>query len=414
MYPGSRCAPEIVSLGVGSGSDTEVLEAPLRYLRLISYYFNDRLHGTSEFFIVPNSSPFLFRIFLKFLKTGNLYRLDSDETTGRRFSFGTLINIFEFAKDFEIDTLRNAALNEFFLRIVDNPDRLPYKYISDIYEATSSDSSLRSLIVDVIVYIGTKQEMKEWKDDLPKEFMMNCLTAANEDEIVPFSGDRSEVEVMEWLNEMKGKLCNLFHVHDLGPEPESRQMRPFVKNRKSRLGKRARRRQEEETAREDSDEEGEMDPERQKLADDDAAERMRYLMEPLPARASLHHSNSDTISPAYEHTTAHQHQLDYQKPLANMKIVLATLCLSIFTVMINAVAIPEENGSYTSLAARWSLDDLVLVNMTVYDPRFPGVTFTGDAKSVNQQMGHLKPGDFPDLFEPSEARSLAKWSTVGL
>jgi hypothetical protein len=51
------------------------------------------------------------------------------------------------------------------------------------------------------------------------------------------------------------------------------------------LGKRARRRQEEETAREDSDEEGEMDPERQKLADDDAAERMRYLMEPLPARA---------------------------------------------------------------------------------------------------------------------------------
>ena len=42
MYPGSRCAPEIVSLGVGSGSDTEVLEAPLRYLRLISYYFNDR------------------------------------------------------------------------------------------------------------------------------------------------------------------------------------------------------------------------------------------------------------------------------------------------------------------------------------------------------------------------------------
>jgi hypothetical protein len=42
MYPESRCAPEIVSLEVGSGSDTEVLEAPLRYLRLISYYFNDQ------------------------------------------------------------------------------------------------------------------------------------------------------------------------------------------------------------------------------------------------------------------------------------------------------------------------------------------------------------------------------------
>jgi hypothetical protein len=82
--------------------------------------------------------------------------------------------------------------------------------------------------------------------------------------------------------------------------------------------------------------------------------------------------------------------------------------------MINAVAIPEENGSYTSLAARWSVDDLVLVNMTVYDPRFPGVTFTGDTKSVYQKMGYLKPDDFPDLSEPPEARSLAKRSTVGL
>lgn len=82
--------------------------------------------------------------------------------------------------------------------------------------------------------------------------------------------------------------------------------------------------------------------------------------------------------------------------------------------MINAVATPEENGSSTSLAARWSVDDLVLVNMTVYDPRFPGVTFTGDAKSVYQQMEYLKTGDFPDLFEPFEARSLTKRSTVGL
>lgn len=250
------------------------------------------LHGTSEHFVVPNSSPRLFRIYIDFMKTSHLHYPDSDETTDRRFSFGTLIDIFEFAKDYKIDTLRNAALDEFFLRIIDNPDRLPYKYIRDIYIATSSNSSLQSLIVDVIVNIGTKQETKNWKDDLPKEFMMDCLIAANEDEIVPFSGDRSEDDVPDWLHEMKGILCDLFHVHDSEPESDrmtnqgrvSSRMRPFTKTSHSRRGKRARRRKEAEEADERSDEKGGIDPERQKWADEEAAERMKYLMEPMPAR----------------------------------------------------------------------------------------------------------------------------------
>ncbi|KAG9188531.1 hypothetical protein G6011_02454 [Alternaria panax] len=280
VYSRARGAPEIVSLNVGSGDDSDVLEAPLRYLRLTSNYFNDQLCGTSESFIVPGSSPHLFRIFLEFLITGDLHHPDSDETTDRRFPFGTLIDIFEFAKAFEIDTLRNAALDEFFLRIIDNPNQLPYEYISDIYGATSSESSLRCLVVGVIVYIGTKQETKDWNDDLPKEFMMDCLTAASEDEIVPFSGDWSEDDVLKWLDEMKGKLCDLFHVHDLEPEPESFRTRPFVRTRKTRKERRAKRRQEQE----ESGEEGPIDPERQTLADDEDAERMRYLMDPLPAR----------------------------------------------------------------------------------------------------------------------------------
>jgi hypothetical protein len=226
------------------------------------------------------------------MKTSHLHHPDSDETTDRRFSFGTLIDIFEFAKDYKIDTLRNAALDEFFLRIIDNPDRLPYKYIRDIYIATSSNSSLRSLIVDVIVNVGTKQETKNCKDDLPKEFMMDCLIAANEDEIVPFSGDRSEDDVPDWLHEMKGKLCDLFHVHDSEPESDrmtnqgrvSSRMRPFMKTSHSRRGKRGRRRKEAEEADERSDEKGGIDPERLKWADEEAAERMKYLMEPMPAR----------------------------------------------------------------------------------------------------------------------------------
>ncbi|KAL1795007.1 hypothetical protein ACET3X_006823 [Alternaria dauci] len=282
VYPSARGAPEIVLLEVGYGDDFEVLEAPLRLLRLSSEYFHERLNGTSDFFTIPDSSPYLFRVFLDFLTTGSLDHSDSDDTQHRRFSFGELINIFAFSKKFEIDTLRNAVLDEFFLRIADRPARLPYRYISDIYEATMPNSSLRSLVVDAITYIGTKQEIQEWEDKLPEGFMTDCLTAANEDNIVPFLGDRCEDDVLKWLDDMKQRLCDLFHLHDFEPEPP--RPRPPMKRTTARMRRRERRREEKEALEGSEEEEEEMDPERQKMADDDAAERMRYLMEPLPVR----------------------------------------------------------------------------------------------------------------------------------
>lgn len=242
-----------------------------------------RLHETDKRFALRDESPRLIRIYIDFLKTGHLHHPDSDETTDRRFSFGTLIDIFGLAKDFEVDTLRNAALDEFFLRILDNPDRLPYKYIADIYKTTSSGSSLRSLIVDVLVNIGMKREVQDSKDDLPKGFMMDCLSAASEDGIVPFPEDCSDDDVSDWLYGMKEKLCDLYHVHDLESEPEPPRGRP-MNTRNSPRGGGARSRQEDETSGEESNDGGGIDPERQRLFDAESAERMRYLMEPLPPR----------------------------------------------------------------------------------------------------------------------------------
>jgi hypothetical protein len=89
----------------------------------------------------------VLRIFVDFLETGRLSR----PRTGESFSFGMLVDVFVFAGDFDILPLRNAALDAFFLRIIAKPDRLPYHRVYDIYKSTSSSSSLRGLMVEVIL-----------------------------------------------------------------------------------------------------------------------------------------------------------------------------------------------------------------------------------------------------------------------
>jgi hypothetical protein len=56
-----------------------------------------------------------------------------------------------------------------------------------------------------------------------------------------------------------------------------------------------------------------------------------------------------------------------------------------------------------------SADNIVVGNLVVIDPRFPGVTFTGTAQSVNEQMMALE-----SEASPSVERYLHKRSTVTL
>ena len=203
-------------------------------------------------------SPRNFRIYLEFLKTGYLHQPDSDDTTDQRISFGRLIHVFMFANELGIILLRNAVLDEFFLRIYDDPDDLPYKCIFNIYKATTPNSSLRHLAVDVIVNNGKRIDVKEWMHDLPKEFLMNCLTSASEDGIVPFPKNLSEDDIMDRLEGMRKAMCGVFHVHDSEPE-----------------------------AAEDAEDEAQaqnVDAELQETFDEESAVRMEYVMGPLPIR----------------------------------------------------------------------------------------------------------------------------------
>ena len=243
------------------------------------------MDGLSEYFSLPDESPRTVRIYLEFLKTGRLHHPDSDEdeTTDRKLSFSRIVRIFKFAGDFGIVTLRNAALNSFFLRIYENPDRLPYQYISSIYKATSPDSSLRHLAVDVIVNIGTKTDVQEWMDELPKQFLMDCLTSASEDDTVAFPGGLSEDDIVEWLEHMKNAMCETFHVHDYR-SGNQRQVFPleFPEHKMSYRAKKKENIKEE--AADDEAQAQSVNAEYQKIFDEESAARMKYLMEPLPAK----------------------------------------------------------------------------------------------------------------------------------
>jgi hypothetical protein len=155
----------------------------------------------------PKESPDIFRIFIDFLKTGRLCRPNSDE----QFSFGTLLDVHTFAGEFDIILLRNAALDAFLLRLITKPHELPYHRINDIYRKISSSSSLRDLMVDVIVNIGSKQEMKDWEHDLPKAFVMDCLTVASDKGVFPFAAGE---DVVAWLQNKKEGMCMGYHIHN--------------------------------------------------------------------------------------------------------------------------------------------------------------------------------------------------------
>ncbi len=67
-------------------------------------------------------------------------------------------------------------------------------------------------------------------------------------------------------------------------------------------------------------------------------------------------------------------------------------------------------------SASMSIENMNIMDMEVTDDRFPGITFTGTAQSVYEQMKALKPNAFPDDVDVDtvETRSLQKRSTVSL
>jgi hypothetical protein len=161
----------------------------------------------------PQEEPAIFQVFITFLYTGSLSHSNLRKMTAPKHFFLFLVKLFAFAGSIDAFAMRNAILDMFLLRIATDPFALPYGNIGNLYKNTSRDSSMRDLIIDVIVNIGTSLGVDRWSKELPRQFLTDCLRMASEDGVVPFSKERYG-EKRDWLAEKKGCLCRHYHVHE--------------------------------------------------------------------------------------------------------------------------------------------------------------------------------------------------------
>ena len=163
-------------------------------------------------------------------------------------------------------------------------------------------------MVDFIVNICSKQAMQNWEHDLPKTFLMDCLTAASGEGTVPFAA--GEENVAAWLEEKKASICNEYHIHDKDEDekPVQKVISFLVVKAKAKAtlnilggpthddvgtskpgswhwnGKGQRIEDEEEEDCSAGEEPIAMNEKQQRRFDAEIAERMRVLYEPLPPR----------------------------------------------------------------------------------------------------------------------------------
>jgi hypothetical protein len=155
----------------------------------------------------PRESPADFRVFITFLETGSLRHPNLRAVTASGFVFRFLAELYAFAGVYKADAFRNAILDAFLLRIMAAPRDLPYEQVQDVYKHTRDFSSLRDLIIDVIVNMGTSKEIRRCMGTLKKDFLLDCLEMAAEDCVVPFQKPKG------WLERKADRMCREYHVH---------------------------------------------------------------------------------------------------------------------------------------------------------------------------------------------------------
>lgn len=129
-----------------------------------------------------------------------------------------LVELFDFSAEFSATTFRNALLDAFFLRLAASGRRLRLRDVPvrEVYKSTSSSSSLRDMLVTVMVNSDNARDVEWCEDELPKAFFVDCRRIAAEDKIVPFEKRSRGVE--EWMEGKMERICEEYHVHDVVDE----------------------------------------------------------------------------------------------------------------------------------------------------------------------------------------------------
>ncbi|KAF1914379.1 hypothetical protein BDU57DRAFT_578538 [Ampelomyces quisqualis] len=208
-----------VTVKVGQGANMHVWQVPAVLLWNASGWFRDQLQDADRNMrrrglAFPEEDPIAFSAFIDFMYSGTL---DSSRNlhseTPLKVYLPVIVSVFTFASAYDVPMLRNTAIDMFFLRMAAGPDNLPYHIITQVYENTSRNSSLRDLVTTTFVNIGRPREFEHNREILPRAFLVDCLVGAAQDETIPFEHrDRSTRK--EWLADKQEHICEEYHYHD--------------------------------------------------------------------------------------------------------------------------------------------------------------------------------------------------------
>ncbi|KAF2820415.1 hypothetical protein CC86DRAFT_429151 [Ophiobolus disseminans] len=272
-YKATTVHPEhdTVRLKVGRGDDMVVISVAVSLLCDGSEYFAGRLlNGERDFPELPlvfvDEVPAHFNVLLDFLRTGALRHYNLHERTRTRIYLRFLAELFAFAGRFDTYQMRNAILNAFLLRVRKDRARLDFENIRDVYELTRENSSLRDLVIDVVVNVGTSRQLRRGEKQLPLGFLVDCLAMAEEDGIVPFKKSEKFAK-RQWMWEKKEHLCKHYHVHSR-EELEASEKRREEEGSDEEMGWD----EEEDGERSDEEEDGERSDEEEGERSDDEEE----------------------------------------------------------------------------------------------------------------------------------------------
>ncbi|KAF3049612.1 hypothetical protein E8E11_010176 [Didymella keratinophila] len=169
---------------------------------------NDR-EAQRKCFILPHENPEMFKLLVRFIDRSCLTHPSPIKTTVLSLSAHLLVDLFTFANAFDIPLLRNAALDALFLRVFVPTESLPLGLIPYIYEQTGEGSSLRDLMIDVVIATGSEDKVASISGSLPDDYYEDLIRAGQD-------GSEKASDVGAWLEKRRLKICKYYHLHEEG------------------------------------------------------------------------------------------------------------------------------------------------------------------------------------------------------
>jgi hypothetical protein len=127
---------------------------------------------------LPYENPDVVQIFHNWLYSGKIVGESDKDLTVINF-----IYIYILADYYIIRELKDRALELYLLHFIKDWTA-PQEFTRPIYENTSGESSLRRLHVDILVETFGFENLREWLNDDPKEFLSDVMEACCNRKIV--------------------------------------------------------------------------------------------------------------------------------------------------------------------------------------------------------------------------------------